>query len=178
MKYLLPCTHCERKLSVDSTQAGESIICACGASLEIPSFREIRNLERGGASDAAPVPRSWNARRGVVFAVGLAIVFCGVVASGFAGMGRLSLQTGTPPKENLEHVFASLDKMTAAETMDTWLQVRDESLGPYIESYYSMHRRAHKQLTQIMLAGYGVIVLGVLVTAATWLVPKNITPSV
>ena len=178
MKYLLPCTHCERKLSVDSTQAGESITCACGALLEIPSFREIRNLERGDASDTAPAPRSWNVRRGVVFAIGLAIVFCGIVASGFAGMGRLNLQTGTPPKENLEHTFAALDKMTAAETMDTWLQVRDGSLGPYIESNYSRHRRARKQLTQIMLVGYGVIALGVLVTAATWLVPKNMAPNV
>ena len=44
-KYLLPCA-CGKKTPVMLSQAGETVRCVCGAALQIPSMREIKELEQ------------------------------------------------------------------------------------------------------------------------------------
>jgi hypothetical protein len=173
MPYLLPCTQCDRKLTVDTSQAGEQIQCVCGASVEVPSLRGIRELEASQTVPGGPTPRGWDVRRGVVFAVGAVIAFGGIVAVLFAGLGRLNAMPGERPKEDLGPVFESIDAMGPAETLETWTYVREQGLGPYRMSGYARVREVERQLGRIMVVGLGVIVLGVLIIAAAWWLPKS-----
>lgn len=43
--YLLPCT-CGQKTAVSTAQAGQTIRCACGADVHVPTMRELRALEQ------------------------------------------------------------------------------------------------------------------------------------
>src|SRR5678815_2344165 len=49
--YLLPCA-CGQQISVSAAQAGESLRCSCGAMVEVPTMRGLRELERVETSQA------------------------------------------------------------------------------------------------------------------------------
>jgi hypothetical protein len=69
---------------VETGQAGQLLRCTCGRDIEVPSVRQLRELETVG--DAGPVQPAWSFRQGVVF-LGIAIiVVSGVVAGAIAFM--------------------------------------------------------------------------------------------
>jgi hypothetical protein len=59
-KYLLPC-ECGQHVTVESRQAGESIVCACGKPLSVPTVLQMRTLELAPESlaDAQRTTRVW-----------------------------------------------------------------------------------------------------------------------
>src|SRR5262249_46883110 len=65
MKYLLPCPACNLRLPVETGQAGQTIRCSCGNSVEVPSIRGLRDLEQ--VPDERPVAASWTRRKGLLF---------------------------------------------------------------------------------------------------------------
>jgi hypothetical protein len=44
VKYLLPC-RCGQKVAVEPRQAGQTVVCACGQSLPVPTMLEVTALE-------------------------------------------------------------------------------------------------------------------------------------
>jgi hypothetical protein len=79
MKYLLTCTACGNQVPVSTGQAGQTIHCPCGAANEVPSIRELRNLEVAEVeSEAAP---AWGRRQGLFF-LGGAIAALALLAIG------------------------------------------------------------------------------------------------
>ena len=54
-KYLLPCS-CGRKMPVEPRQAGQSVDCACGESLEIPTMLAMSALEPADSVAENPEP--------------------------------------------------------------------------------------------------------------------------
>jgi hypothetical protein len=78
--YLLPCT-CGKKLGVTKSQAGQTVRCACGKELEVPTLRGLSELERVGTRSAAQ-SRQWTNRHRVVFSLGVAALV-GVLAAGY-----------------------------------------------------------------------------------------------
>ena len=173
MPYLLPCPQCERKLSVDTSQAGEQLRCACGASVEVPSMRQIRALEPSDPDPGAERTSRWDPRRGIVFAVGAVITFGGLVVVIFTGLGQLNAMPGERPRENLGPLFERIDAMEPAEALETWTFVREEGLGPYQMSGYAKVREVERQLGRIMLIGLGAALIGALVTISAWWLPKS-----
>ena len=65
MKYLLPCPACNSQLPVETGQAGQTIRCSCGKSLEVPSIRGLRALEQ--VADERPATAAWTKRKGLAF---------------------------------------------------------------------------------------------------------------
>lgn len=83
--FLLPCA-CGTQTPVSIAQAGQSIRCACGAQLEVPTLRGLRALPQatpqgGGQRGHAPA-RAWNNRHRIAFLLILASL-CGLAASGY-----------------------------------------------------------------------------------------------
>src|SRR5262245_43414249 len=76
MKYLLACPSCGAKNPVETGQAGQSIRCSCGNTIEVPSIRAMRSLEPQG--EDVPVGPRWSTRQGLVF-LGLAITAAALV---------------------------------------------------------------------------------------------------
>jgi hypothetical protein len=62
--YLLPCS-CGQKLPVSVRHAGHMIRCACGAQLEVPTLRGLRQLEPAEARPQAG--RTWGGRQQLAF---------------------------------------------------------------------------------------------------------------
>jgi hypothetical protein len=81
MNYLLPCPACSQKLTVSVAQAGQSVLCSCGQSLEVPPLRDLRQLEL--ATDADGPQSSWNRRKGLVFLGCTVMAICAIVAGYF-----------------------------------------------------------------------------------------------
>lgn len=65
MMYLLPCPACNSRLPVETGQAGQTIRCSCGNSVEVPSIRRLRALEQ--IADERPAAPTWTKRKGLLF---------------------------------------------------------------------------------------------------------------
>jgi hypothetical protein len=99
--YLLPCT-CGKKLGVTKSQAGQTVRCECGKTLEVPTLRGMSELERVGTPSRAP-SRSWNNRHRVTFLLAIAALF-GLLAAGYLA---IDLPAPLPELEMVE-----VDEMT------------------------------------------------------------------
>ncbi len=75
-KFALKCT-CGATIPVEIRQAGESISCQCGVTLEIPKLRDLRQLEPVAEQTVARPRAGWSMLQGSLFVVGL----CALVLS-------------------------------------------------------------------------------------------------
>jgi hypothetical protein len=75
MPYLLPCTHCDRKHAVTSGQAGAQVRCECGAAIDVPTVRGLRELVE--VHEPTPQRKTWSTRHSVVF-LGAVITLAGL----------------------------------------------------------------------------------------------------
>src|SRR5690349_9805056 len=78
MKYLVPCPKCGIKTMVESGQAGQMLHCSCGASLEVPSIRGLRELET--VQDDRSAVATWSRRQGLAF-LGIAIAALALISA-------------------------------------------------------------------------------------------------
>lgn len=81
--YLLPCA-CGQKLPVSVRQAGQAVTCSCGARLDVPPLRGLRELEQAAAR-AEPSQRAWGDRQRVVFLLA-ALSLLMAAAAGFLAL--------------------------------------------------------------------------------------------
>jgi hypothetical protein len=77
--YLLPCSACGRTHRVSRRQAGGSVDCSCGATVSVPTMREMSQLEP--AAEAVAVRhKEWGLRQRLWF-IGSIIAGGGLAAS-------------------------------------------------------------------------------------------------
>ncbi len=93
--YLLPCS-CGQKVPVSVRHAGQMVRCACGAELEVPTLRGLRELE--SAAGTTPARRVWGDRQRVVFALAVA----SLVAFAVGGYFSWRLPPGREPPPTIE----------------------------------------------------------------------------
>lgn len=73
--YLVPCT-CGKKVRVRARQAGEQVTCECGATVNVPTIRGLKQLETVVDEAAGPaVQRS--SLQGPLFSLGILALFVG-----------------------------------------------------------------------------------------------------
>ncbi len=74
-KYLLPCS-CGRKIPVQLRQAGETVTCECGTSIEVPTLLGLKKLELAEVpAEPKTVKPHWTFGHGLIFAGELVILF-------------------------------------------------------------------------------------------------------
>ena len=77
-RHLLPCPHCETRLSIEPTQAGQTTGCPeCSQVVPIPTLRKIRELPLD-ENQVAESTAQWSFERRSMFAGGLAAFLIGV----------------------------------------------------------------------------------------------------
>jgi hypothetical protein len=107
MNYLVPCPACGTKSSISSAQAGQTVRCTCGRTIEVPTLRDLRNLEPVGEPQRQQ--STWNRRKGLVF-LGCVMI---AVAAGVAGWFAMKLPRSLDPAE----ARAEVDALDPAESV-------------------------------------------------------------
>src|ERR1700682_380298 len=79
-EYLLPCS-CGETHRVNPRQSGETLVCGCGARLNVPTRRELQTLEPAPPT-AAPLQPTWGRRQGLIF-LGLLITTVSLAVCGY-----------------------------------------------------------------------------------------------
>jgi hypothetical protein len=73
--FLLPCG-CGQATIVTPAQAGQVVRCVCGAQLEVPTLRGLRQLAPATPSASKGKSRAWSNRHRVAFALILVSLVC------------------------------------------------------------------------------------------------------
>jgi len=132
MKYLLPCEECGEETPIDTNQAGQPIACCCGAMLEVPSLRGIRELARSGEAVETVAKRAWSRGRGIAFVAGLVIILVTLGLGAIAVVRITSLADISEPSVHAREIDgAEIDAMSPLEAWGEWKELRKEGLGPY-----------------------------------------------
>jgi len=146
------------------------LTCRCGAAVDVPSMRGLRDLEPAEAKPVARPGQSWNPGRGAVFSAGLFFAAIGLLTVGYALLPWSRLDTAAPPPADLSQAYATIDKMPPAEALATWdEEVKKRGLGPYVPPPYIMARSMARTLQTIMLVGGAIALLGTAATASSLL---------
>ena len=109
-QYLLPCS-CGAKLTVQRSQAGENVTCGCGATVEVPTMRGLRQFEQVEIADAKA---GWTRMQGALYVLG---IFCLMVGTALI-IWQLRRPAG-PPLVSTDEVIMPLDENQAVH----WLLI-------------------------------------------------------
>jgi hypothetical protein len=127
IQYLLPCS-CGRKTPVETQQSGESIVCACGAKLDIPRLLELKKLEK-------VVVQVAETRKPSVWGIGHSILLSGIILVAVVAVLWILLLTYThsDPYQTMtpDETRARFQKMSPIETWETWLYFEQNGLSPH-----------------------------------------------
>ncbi len=136
--YLLPC-RCGQRLVVEPRRAGETIICSCGASLQIPTMLEMARLEPAPVeSVASPADSGWSWRQRMLL-VGIVLVSVAI----FAGF-LVFISQPIPPINQIdpEQIQENAKRLSPVRTWEIW-QAMKQGPGRIDQRYAAALVRFH-----------------------------------
>jgi len=172
--YLLPC-QCGEKLQVDSSQAGLSVRCQCGADVAIPTLRGLDKLERS-ASQVAPPARDWGPRQATIFLGGF------MAAIALPAVAGLRFTAPAFPQAQLDAIIEKagatddLDQLAPEQLYSLWNQLkRGTEYNATIEymTLLGKYEEASTVYRQRMRIAIGALVLGAAILGAGFVIPKS-----
>ncbi len=159
-KYLLPCS-CGEKIAVEAAQAGQTVRCACGAELDVPTMSSITSLEQvEPEAEAGPSrPESAWGRREAWILLGTVVLLVGVTL-------LVWLQWSQPR-------LIDTRTMSPIESWGLWNELRfganrDPSPGA---KWFAKMLSSNRNWTVV---AFSLIVLGTLVTVGSFATRKKI----
>ena len=169
MKYLLPCRQCGAQHEVVRTQAGEKFSCACGAELEIPSFRDFQHLKPvSGAAASVAVRRPINdLPRRLVLVAGMLLIAIGLVVGSYGGLLRTGIYVPERQPSREPEIDAAIDDLNPTDAFELWTSYRDQGLGPYRVPYRYMAEWTRQFYTRFLQVGLGMLGLGIVLVGVT-----------
>jgi hypothetical protein len=149
VKYLLPCS-CGKKVAIESSQAGQDILCSCGKTMEAPTMQGIRRLEQQVEKEHEP--KATSSFGGAAIGIALA----GLVILGAGGALTYRVYTTRP-------VLPSVDYATPWDTWHMWHNLREGvQLPEYMDSPYLQQKKVYNQY---MTVGVVIMALGIITIA-------------
>lgn len=170
--FKLPCPSCERSIPVTPPQAGESLICECGATLQAPTLREIRQLEPiDEARTTSPSEgASWNPLKGTIFVLGMILIVSGLIGHFRINPQRQSLATEAPPFEELD---VAMDSITPVQAWSAWDYFRRQDLEYRDTPEFLANRQKHTELSFYIYLVWGLAICGVVMVIISLLIPSR-----
>jgi len=115
VKYLLPCA-CGQKVLVEPRQAGESIVCACGSPLDVPTLLGITALERVEEEpEPQASPGQWGKRQRLLL---LGTVVFALAVAGWIWL--LMHQPKSPFSVDPEQIRQSAQTLRVWQSWEAW----------------------------------------------------------
>lgn len=146
--YLLPCT-CGQKTVVSTARAGETVRCACGAELQVPTMRALAALERADATSGGPAKRrarAWEDRHRAAFLFVLGSLVC----LGVAAYLWITLPVVIPTL-NPEEIAQAVKNATPAEAFFVYEEMKKGLQEPIADP--------NEKSRRLMLWGIGIAVV-------------------
>jgi hypothetical protein len=109
-RYLLPC-RCGRKITVETSQAGQQICCQCGVTQEVPTLRKIVALESVEAEADSTNATTWGTKQKI------ALLAAAVLVIAVALMAVMVIQRPTLPRR------PDLQTLSPLESLKLWEQL-------------------------------------------------------
>lgn len=110
-QYFLPCS-CGQKHVVSVAQAGQTLQCACGAKLDVPTLRGLSALE-AVPDQVRPARSTWGPRQGVVLVAGALAAVALLAAGWLSQQSRLGVALTSAEAE-------TMDSLTPAQSLQAW----------------------------------------------------------
>ncbi|QDU25498.1 hypothetical protein ETAA8_05670 [Anatilimnocola aggregata] len=173
--FLVPCS-CGEKLRVRGGQAGEKLTCKCGASVAVPTVRQLRQLETVEDASAPQPAAAWTAWQGPLFSIGALLLFVGV---GVLVYTRLfSVLPSDELKQRFEvdvkRAMIPVEQLGAADLLDEFNALREQGRTTEFDYVFEQAHSASaahqtRQLVGNSLAGIGglLVVAGIAMALAT-----------
>ncbi len=162
-KYLLPCS-CGRKIAVQLRQAGETVVCECGASIEVPIMSGLKKLEL--AQDPAapkPVQPHWSLGHALIFVGGLVIVIALPIGISLYRSQPSDPYAGFTP----EQMMQAAQTRTPIQSLRLWQMLEKSGLEHHkrgLEIAYEEEQSKHNVLwwlwALIPASGLGLVTAG------------------
>jgi hypothetical protein len=158
-RYLLPC-NCGQQIVVGPPQAGETIVCRCGAQLDVPTMLEMTMLCPVPAQESRPSDdKAWGSRQ--------RMLLIGVVLLAAAMALGVLLYRNRPisPFENVdpEYIKLAAHQFSPWQTWDTWDKMKhglDQRVDePFIRARW-IYRLGQGLTVALGLLGTGLIAGG------------------
>jgi hypothetical protein len=166
-KYLLPCP-CGERLVIEPRQAGETVVCTCGQALEVPTFLQLKQLEKLVLPEETP-RSAWSHGQGLIL-VGIALILC------WGGWAAYLLFFKGPPPDPLsgkppEAIKEVVQNLSPLESWHLWLTYRNRGINPRVDwakRKYMEKIAAYQMLwiisSPVFFLGAAFIVSGIVVT--------------
>ncbi|MBI3838225.1 MAG: hypothetical protein HY288_09875 [Planctomycetia bacterium] len=125
--FRLSCT-CGQSVSVSASQAGQTVRCSCGAQLEVPTLRGLRELPLSDAPADAKRPSNWENRQRAIFSLVL-ISLCALALGGYLWTKLPTIRPQATP-EQIKDFFAA---GKPAEVYDAFQELQKGLGNPALE---------------------------------------------
>lgn len=174
MDHLLTCT-CGKEHVVNASQAGQEIPCTCGASVSVPTLRELSALPKATREDNTPPKRKkseiWRSWRGPAVAVATGICFIALVFSGRFLLQWSAMDTSHTTEQELSAGDQIFDEYSPEELSLVWNSYAEVGIGDKILPMYErIIRYAEDRMQRAIISGsiailFGLIALSIIYSA-------------
>ncbi len=181
-RYLLQCGNCDQKIPVQTTQAGQTIVCSgCKTEVKIGTLRDIQALAAAETdSTSRTVVRKSTKMSGtsrVVF-VGSFILVAIALVWGLMSMTKTSDLVKIPlearlSEEKVKRLEAALESVSPLAMSKRWNEVDDEAVAEWVEDPSLIIQRKIKKYRMFCWIAVGLVGAGVLGITASLLLPKT-----
>ena len=154
-------------MPVEIRQAGDTVLCECGASLEVPTLRELREYASVPMETEPESARTWQPRHGLAL-LGFFVALL-VAIPGFVFWAH---QPDPPRIDELispQVIQDSIEQMTVMETWYEWRAALELGLVQEASPHMIAYRKQIRTLRGRMALCFGVAGLAIILSIAALL---------
>jgi hypothetical protein len=161
MPYLLPCPQCRTNLTVTTGEAGGQVRCNCGATVDVPTVRGLREL--AVVTESAEPQSRWTTRHSVTFMGGVLLV-AGIAAG-------LALHLYAESIRPVQTFADKVQEMSAAETWELWTHYFQLGIGTWQVDEgptQKINRRRYHSFKNFQWISFGIAGVGAVIALVGW----------
>lgn len=167
-RFKLPCDQCAQVHAISPAQAGETLSCACGHSIQVPTLREIRLLEPTERPDRERASSDWNLQRGLLFVGGALLLAIAALTTWSIWPQRQALVISQPA---FQEINFDVQQLNPNEAWDAWQHLRQQTLEVRTTPEYLDNRKKYRELSYILYAAWAGAAIGLSMIGASLLWP-------
>jgi hypothetical protein len=139
--YLLPCS-CGEKIRVRTRNAGETVTCQCGARLQVPTIRGLRQLESIDDVEEVSAPTR-SPLEGPFFSIGLLGMIGGLILVAVTllwplAATQIKVDEVGMSQADLNRSKVPVDEMGASDLYDEFIFLRDRARSDHFSYAQSL----------------------------------------